>query len=293
MAPRPQLCDFSTIQRDCQVQILNHDGPYISLVEKEIQILGPKLYLTKNWTTKLMSKINAFSAKCKPIKTWNDEGKKWLKHCSCTKRNHLKTKQQEKAQEKFNEAQLVKALFDLNHEIEFSYIHLSTSRMEEEFSKFLKKRLRTFCPNKYGIDIINHPAFTSAHPSHFIFPDPSGHIPNTGEETNNSEQAKVGIVKAEQVRIGIVRASTTESVSSEQINIGSINNSEQAKIEQVNVGSTNNSEQAKIGIVRASTTEIVSSEQVNIGRLTIQNKQKMALSRQVSPNLTSQRQWTV
>ena len=85
-------------------------------------------------------------AKCEPIKTWNDEGKRWLKHCSCTKRNHVKTKQQEKAQEEFNEAKLVKALWDLNHDIESAQ---STSKMETEFSKFLKKRLKTFCPNKY------------------------------------------------------------------------------------------------------------------------------------------------
>ena len=190
-----------------------------------------------------MSKISVFSAKCEPIKTWNDEGKRWLKHCSCTKRNHVKTKQQEKAQEEFNEAKLVKALWDLNHDIESAQ---STSKMEIEFSKFLKKRLKTFCPNKYVIDTTNHPAFMPAHPSHFI---------------NNSEQSKVGIVKTEQVRIGMVRASTTGSVSSEQVNIGSINNSEQAKIEQVNVGSTNNSEKLKLAL----------SGQVPL-RLSVQNK---------------------
>ena len=102
-----------------------------------------------------MSKIDSLLAKCKHITTWDEEGGEWLRYCPCTKRNYVKTKQQKEAQEKMNEAKLVEALYDLNHEIEFSYIHLSTSKMEREFGKFIKKRLRVFCPNKYQVNIQN------------------------------------------------------------------------------------------------------------------------------------------
>ena len=63
---------------------------------------------------------------------------------------------------------------------------------------------------------------------------PPRHISSPGDVTNNSEEAK----------IGIVRTSATETVSSEQ----------------VNVGSTNNSEQAKIGFVKASISKFDKSK---------------------------------
>ena len=140
-----------------------------------------------------MSKINSLLAKCKHITTWDEEGEEWLSLCPCTKRNYVKTKQQKEAQEKLNEAKLVKALNDLNHEIESSYRHLPTSMMETEFSKFIKRRLRVFCPNKYQVSITNMKALDLTEWS--LCPDPPRHISNPGDVTDNSEQEKIDLSK--------------------------------------------------------------------------------------------------